>query len=64
MFYCRFYLFCAIQVVLAHGVHLFGISCDFFGYSGQEPTANVAIDIDAAKFWDIVEAGLKRYSEA
>ena len=35
MFYCRFYLFCAIQVVLAHGVHLFGISCDFFSYSGQ-----------------------------
>ena len=24
-----------LQVVLAHGVHLFGISCDFFGYSGQ-----------------------------
>ena len=35
MFYCRFYLFCAIQVVLAHGVHLLGIGCDFFGYSGQ-----------------------------
>ena len=39
-------------------------NCDFFGYGGQEPTANVAIDIDAEKFWDIVEAGLKRYSEA
>lgn len=39
-------------------------NCDFFGYGGQEPTANVAIDIDAAKFWDIVEAGLRRYSEA
>ena len=25
-------------------------NCDFFGYGGQEPTANVAIDIDAAKF--------------
>ena len=39
-------------------------NCDFFGYGGQEPTANVAIDIDAVKFWDIVEAGLRRYSEA
>ena len=39
-------------------------NCDFFGYGGQEPTANVAIDIDAAEFWDIVEAGLRRYSEA
>ena len=46
-------------------VQSYGLTnCDFFGYGGQEPTANVAIDIDAAKFWDIVEAGLRRYSAA
>lgn len=36
-------------------------NCDFFGYLGLPNTADVAIDIDAAKFWDIVEEGLKRY---
>ena len=36
-------------------------NCDFFGYLGLPNTADVAIDIDAAKFWDIVEEGLRRY---
>ena len=41
MFYCRFDLFCVIQVILAHGVHLLRINCDFFGYSGE-----IKIDTD------------------
>lgn len=36
-------------------------NCDFFGYQKLEPTANVAIAINAAKFWDIVEDGLRLY---
>lgn len=37
-------------------------NCDYFGYLGLPATADVAIDIDAARFWDIVEEGLRRYS--
>ncbi|MBR5509828.1 MAG: nucleoside hydrolase [Lachnospiraceae bacterium] len=37
-------------------------NCDFFGYQQLPPTANVAVEIDAAKFWDIVEEGLKLYN--
>lgn len=36
-------------------------NCDYFGYMGLEPTANVAIDIDVEKFWDIIEEGLRKY---
>ena len=36
-------------------------NCDFFGYQKLEPTADVAIDIDVEKFWDIIEAGLRNY---
>ena len=36
-------------------------NCDFFGYLHLPPTADVAIDIDADRFWDIVEAGLRNY---
>lgn len=37
-------------------------NCDYFGYQQLPPTANVAIGIDAEKFWDIVEEGLRLYS--
>jgi len=37
-------------------------NCDFFNYAKREPNSNVAIDIDVAKFWDIIEAGIKAYS--
>ena len=36
-------------------------NCDYFGYMGLPATADVAIDIDAGRFWDIVEEGLRRY---
>ncbi len=38
-------------------------NADYFGFLGLPPTADVAIGIDAAKFWDIVEAGLRRYGQ-
>lgn len=37
-------------------------NCDYFGYQGLEPTANVAIDIDVEKFWDMIEESIKQYS--
>ncbi|MBQ6274989.1 MAG: nucleoside hydrolase [Oscillospiraceae bacterium] len=38
-------------------------NCDFYGYLRLPPTADVAVDIDVPRFWDIVERGLRRYSE-
>ena len=37
-------------------------NCDYFGYLRLPPTADVAIDIDVDRFWNIVEEGLRRYS--
>lgn len=36
-------------------------NCDFFNRSKDEPNAQVAIDIDVDKFWDIIERGIKAY---
>ena len=36
-------------------------NCDFFGYLGLPATADVAIDIDVPKFWDMVEQSLRNY---
>ena len=36
-------------------------NCDFFGYMGLPATADVAIDIDVPKFWDMVEQSLRNY---
>ena len=36
-------------------------NCDYFGYQKLEPTADVAVDIDVEKFWDIIENGLRKY---
>ena len=36
---------------------------DFFGILGKPPNSKVAIDIDVPKFWDIIEAGLRAYSD-
>ena len=38
-------------------------NCDYYGYQKLPPTADVAVDIDVARFWDIVETGLRRYTE-
>ena len=36
-------------------------NCDYFNYQKREPTADVGIDINVEKFWDIVEDGLRLY---
>lgn len=38
-------------------------NCDFFGYLKKEPNSDVAIDINVEKFWNIVENGIRLYSE-
>lgn len=38
-------------------------NCDYFGYMKKEPTADVAIDIDVEKFWNMVEEHLRRYDD-
>ncbi len=44
------------------GVDSYGrTNCDSFGYLKREPNAFVAVDIDVAKFWDIIEAGIRNY---
>ena len=35
-------------------------NCDAFGYLGLPATADVAVDIDVERFWDIIEEGLAR----
>ena len=37
-------------------------NCDYFGYLRLQPNAEVAVDIDVERFWNIVEAGLRRFS--
>ncbi len=37
-------------------------NCDFFGYQKLAPTADVAIDIDVEKFWNMIEDGLRKYN--
>lgn len=37
-------------------------NCDYFGYLHKDPTADVGIDIDVEKFWNMIEEGLKLYN--
>lgn len=37
-------------------------NCDYFGYLQKEPTANISIDIDVEKYWNIIEETLKLYN--
>ena len=37
-------------------------NCDFFGYLKKEPNVNVAIAVDADKYWDIIEENIRKYS--
>ena len=37
-------------------------NCDIFGYRKEEPNMYVAVDVDAEKFWNIVEDCLRMYS--
>lgn len=52
-----------VRIDLSHGDSYGRTNCDAFGYLGLPATADVAVDIDAARFWDIIEAGLRRYGE-
>ena len=36
-------------------------NCDYFNYSQKPPNSFLSVDIDVAKFWDIIEAGLRAY---
>ena len=36
-------------------------NCDFFNYRKLPSTADVSIDIDSGRFWDIFEEGLRNY---
>ncbi len=38
-------------------------NCDFFHYSGKKANSSVAVDIDVEKFWDIIENGIRQYSQ-
>lgn len=38
-------------------------NCDYFDYLGYEKNANVAIDVDVEKYWDIVEKGIRSYND-
>lgn len=50
-----------VSIDLSHGPSYGRTNCDYFGYLGLPETARVAVDIDPAGFWDLVEAGLKSY---
>lgn len=52
-----------VRIDLSHGDSYGRTNCDAFGYLGLPATADVAVDIDAARFWDIIEDGLRRYGE-
>lgn len=44
------------------GIQSYGrTNCDFFGYCKKKPNSKVAIDIDVARFWDIIEEGIRCY---
>ncbi len=52
-----------VQIDLRSTISYGRTNCDAFGYLQLPPTAEVAVDIDVQRFWDIVETGLRRYSE-
>ncbi len=52
-----------VQIDLSHGPSYGRTNCDAFGYLGLPATADVAVDIHVDRFWDLIEAGLRRYGE-
>jgi inosine-uridine nucleoside N-ribohydrolase len=48
-----------------HGTHTRGATvCDRFGVSGRTPNASVAVELDAAGFWDLVVSAVDRLGAA
>lgn len=50
-----------VRIDLSHGDSYGRTNCDCFDYLGLPATADVAVDVDVGRFWDIIEAGLRRY---
>ena len=50
-----------VRIDIDHGQSYGRTNCDAFDYLGLPHTADVAVDIDAERFWDLVEAALARY---
>ncbi|EHM10362.1 Inosine-uridine nucleoside N-ribohydrolase [Thermanaerovibrio velox DSM 12556] len=45
------------------GEHTYGRTCcDYFGVTKKEPNAQVAVTLDLDRFWDLLEACIRRYS--
>lgn len=51
-----------VEIDLSGGPSYGRTNCDAFGYLGLPATADVAVDIDVPRFWDLIEAGLRRYA--
>jgi purine nucleosidase len=48
-----------------HGTHTRGATvCDRFGVSGRTPNAHVAMELDAAGFWELIVAAVDRLGSA
>jgi purine nucleosidase len=48
-----------------HGTHTRGATvCDRFGVGGRTPNASVAVELDAAGFWDLVVSAVERLGAA
>lgn len=52
-----------VRIDLGRGDSYGRTNCDAFGYLGLPATADVAVDIDVERFWDIIEGGLRRCGE-
>ena len=50
------------SIDISHGDSYGRTNCDFFSYQKKELNANVAVDVDVAKYWDVIEEELKRYN--
>ncbi len=50
------------EIDLSHGISHGRTNCDVFDYLKRKRNAYVAVDIDAARFWDFIERGLRRYN--
>ncbi len=38
-------------------------NCDYFGYLQQPANSKVAVDIDVARYWDVIEQGIRSYGD-
>ena len=52
---------CSIEIDTSGGPSYGRTNCDVFGYTGKKINAKAALDIDAERFWDLIEACFRRY---